>query len=267
MRNIWLISRTIWIEAIRRREIYAIVIVSVVLIVSARSLRFFGLEDFSRFYREIALQTMNLATSLTVILLAARQLPREFENHTIYPLLARPVGRAQFLLGKFLGVLIAAVFCYTLFMAIFAAGTLLQRVEFNWLLFAQFVYLQLWAFTVLAALTCFLSLLMKTVDAAITLTLILYFCSRVFMNVMSTLYDYVDRLQQIAIILLHYVIPQLTLFDASAKVVHSSILDDGATVLWPNLAAWALVQLTLYGAAYTALYLALAWLLFRRRPL
>jgi Cu-processing system permease protein len=267
MRNVWLISKTIWIEAIRRREIYAIVILSIALILGARSMRFFGMEGFAKFYREIALQTMNVAASLTVILLAARQLPREFQNNTIYPLLAKPIGRGQFLVGKFLGVLLAGIFCYALFMVVFSAGALLQRTEFNWLLFAQFVYLQIWSLSILAALTCMLSLLMKTVDAAVTLALILYLCSQVFMNVMSTIYDYLDRVQQIAIVALHYLIPQLTLFDASAKVVHSMVLDDGVTVLWPNLAAWALVQLTLYGAVYTALYLALAWLLFRRRPL
>jgi Cu-processing system permease protein len=266
-RNTWLISRTIWIEAIRRREIYAIIILSVALILAARSLRFFGIEGFAKFYREIALQTMNFATALTVILLAARQIPREFENNTIYPLLARPISRGNFLLGKFLGVLLAGIFCYTLFMAVFIAGTLLQQIDFNWLLFAQFVYLQLWSFSVLAALTCLLSLLMKTVDAAVTLSLIIYLCSQVFMNVMSVLYDYVDRVQQIAILALHYLIPQMTLFDASAKVIHSMVLDDGVTELWPRLATWALVQLTLYGTAYTALYLGLAWLVFRRRAL
>lgn len=265
-RNLWLVSRTIWIEAVRRREIYAIVLVSVGLILGARSISFFGLEGFAKFYREVALRTMNLATSLTVILLAARQLPREFESHTIYPLLAKPIGRWNFLLGKFLGVLLAGVFCYTLFMAVFVAGVLLQRAEFNWVLFSQFVYLQVWSFSILASLTCLLSLLLN-VDAAVTLALVVLLCSQVLMNLLSTVYDYVGRVQQGAILALHYLIPQITLFDASAKVVHSSRLEDGATLLWPNLAAWALAELTLYGAAYTGLYLALAYVIFRKRPL
>lgn len=265
-RKIGLVSKTIWIEAVRRREIYAIVLISVGLILGARSLNFFGLEGFTKFYREVALRTMNVATSLTVILLAARQLPREFESRTIYPLLAKPLGRWTFLLGKFVGVLLAGIFCYLLFMVVFLSGLLVQKVEFNWVLFGQFVYLQFWSFAILASLTCMLSLLLN-VDAAVTVSLIVYLSSQVFLNLMSTLYDYVGAVQQAAIVALHYLIPQLTLFDASAKVVHSATLPGGTTVLWPSLAPWALFALTIYAAAYSALYLGIAYLLFRRRPL
>lgn len=265
-RNISLVARTIWIEAFRRKEIYVIVLISVGLILGSRSINFFGLEGFSKFYREVALRTMNVATSLTVILLAARQLPREFENQTIYPLLAKPVGRWNFLLGKFAGVQLAGTFCYALFMAVFIAGVLVQRVEFNWLLFAQFVYLQILSFAVLASMTCMLSLLLN-VDAAVTMSVIVYFCSQVFMNLMSTAYDYVGAVQRWGIVALHYLIPQITLFDASAKVIHSMTLDDGSTVLWPALEGWALGAMTVYAFVYTSIFLGVAYFLFRRRPL
>lgn len=265
-RNIALISRTIWIEAFRRKEIYAIVLISVGLILASRSISFFGLEGFNKFYREVALRTMNVATSLTVILLAARQLPREFENQTIYPLLAKPIGRWNFLLGKFTGVQIAGTFCYLLFMLVFISGIVFQQVEFNWLLFGQFVYLQILSFAVLASMTCMFSLLLN-VDAAVTLSIILYLSSQVLMNLMSAAYDYVGPVQQWAITALHYLIPQLTLFDASSKVVHSMTLGDGTTVLWPALEGWALGAMTVYAFVYTSAFLGLAYILFRRRPL
>lgn len=266
LRNIVLVSKTIWIEAFRRKEIYAIVLVSVALIIGSRSISFFGLEGFSKFYREVALRTMNVATSLTVILLAARQLPREFENQTIYPLLAKPIGRWNFLLGKFAGVQIAGTFCYILFMAVFVSGIVFQRIDFNWLLFGQFVYLQILSFAVLISLTCMLSLLVN-VDAAVTLSIIVYLSSQIFLNLMSTIYDFVGPVQQGAIVALHYLIPQLTLFDASSKVIHSMTLGDGSTVLWPALSAWSVGAMTVYAFAYTAIYLALSYYLFRRRPL
>ncbi len=266
LRNITLISKTIWIEALRRKEIYAIVLISVALIVASRSISFFGLEGFSKFYREVALRTMNVATSLTVILLAARQLPREFENQTIYPLLAKPIGRWNFLLGKFAGVQIAGMFCYFLFMAVFVSGIVFQDIDFNWLLFGQFVYLQVISFAVLISLTCLLSLVMN-VDAAVTISIILYLTSQVFMNLLSTIYDFVGPVQQWAITAMHYVIPQMTLFDASAKVIHSMTLGDGTTVLWPALSGWSMATMTLYALFYTSVYLGLAYYFFRRRSL
>ncbi|MCX7014367.1 MAG: hypothetical protein NTW86_17750 [Candidatus Sumerlaeota bacterium] len=75
---------------------------------------------------------------------------------------------------------------------------------------------------------------------------------------MSYLYDYVGRAQQWALLAFHFVLPQLTLFDLSAKIVHE---------IWGPIPAWAMGELTLYGAVYTAAFLALAYAIFRRRAL
>ena len=53
LRNIRLIAWTLMLEAYRRREIYAIVFVTTVLIVGLRMIRFFEMEDLGKFYREI----------------------------------------------------------------------------------------------------------------------------------------------------------------------------------------------------------------------
>lgn len=263
-RNTWLISKTIWIEAIRKKEIYVVVLVAVALIGGARMVTFFDVEGISKFYREVALKVMSVATSLTVILLTARQLPREFENRTIYPLLAKPVGRWNFLFGKFVGVLLAGTFCYGLFMIVFLIGLWTTGGRIPPLLFGQFVYLQLWSIAVVAALTYLLSMLFNT-DAAISIASLLYLGSQLFLNLMSTIYDYLDVVQQKVVVALHFILPQLTLFDASGKLVHSVPVGPGAQVLWDSLAWWAVGQLTLYGFAYTALYLGLAYLLLKKK--
>jgi len=257
LRNLWLVAKTISIEAVRRKEIYAIVVVSLVLIGGLRMVKFFDTEGLGKFYREISLRIMNVATALTVILLAARQLPREFQNRTLYPMLAKPVRRSNFLLGKFLGVMFAAVFCYGLFMVVFLVGSLTIKMPINNELFLQFVYLQLWTFAVLGALAFLLSLLVN-IDAAITISVLLYLCSQVLMSLMSYLYDYLTALQQGLLLGLHFVVPQLSLFDLSAKVVHE---------IWPPIASWAVWALTAYGAVYTVLYLSASYLVFRRRAL
>jgi Cu-processing system permease protein len=256
-RNLWLVARTIGIEAIRRKEIYAIVLISLVLIAGLRLVKFFDVEGLGKFYREMSLKVMNVATALTVILLAARQLPREFQNRTLYPLLAKPLGRNNFLMGKFLGVMLAAAFCYGLFMAVFLIGSLTIKSPINTGLFLQFLYLQFWNFAVLASLAFVLSLLLN-IDAAITLCILLYLFSQVLMTLMSYIYDYITPWQQSLLLGLHFLLPQLSLFDLSGKVVHA---------IWPPIASWAMWALTAYAAVYTALYLSGSYLLFRRRAL
>jgi ABC-type transport system involved in multi-copper enzyme maturation permease subunit len=258
MRSTWLIARTVLLEAVRRKEIYAIVLISLLLIAAVMTVNFFELEGLAKFYREVGLKIMSIATALTVVVLAARQLPREFESRTIYPLLAKPVSRFKFLLGKILGVTLAAAFCYALFLSVFVAGTYWLHGSLNFALLAQFLYLQMLLMLLLAAL-CFWLSLMFNLDAAITVGAIFYFTSSVITSATSYLYDTASTFGQWGLRIFTYLLPQLTLFDLTGKVVHSEA--------WTPLSAKVMGQLTAYGAVYIILYLMLALLWFRKKPL
>lgn len=258
MRSIGLIARSVLIEAVRRKEIYAIVLVSVLLIGAVMTVDFFQLHGLTKFYREVALNVMSFATALTVIVLAARQLPREFESRTIYPLLAKPIGRASFLLGKLLGVMLAAVFCFALFMAIYVCGALYLGGHIPWGIFAQYIYLQMLMMLILATLSFWLSLVAH-LDAAITMGFLFYAASAVLTTAISILYDYVGLAGKVALVLLNFIIPQLTLLDLSGKAVHAEA--------WPPLGWQPMAALTAYGLFFAGLYFAFALLAFRRRPL
>lgn len=258
MKNIWLIARTVLTEAVRRKEIYVIVILSVILIAAVMTVDFFKIEGLTKFYREIALKIMSISTAITCIILSARQLPREFSNRTIYPLLAKPVSRVSYILGKLTGVMLSAVFCFALFMTIFVLGTLYLGAPIHWTLFLQFIYLQMIQMLILATLSFWLSLLFN-LDAAITTGILFYGTSSVLTSAGLFLYDFSDRFGQIALTIMNYVLPQLTLFDLSAKNIHAEV--------WTPLPFGVLIQLTLYGLFFSGLYWSFAYFCFRRKPL
>ncbi len=272
LRNIWLVTWTLMLEAWRRREIYAIVIVTTLMIVGLRMVHFFEIDGLGKFYREMGLKVMNFTTALTVILLAARQLPREFSNRTIYPLLAKPVGRMAFLAGKYFGVLLAGYFCYALFMLIFIIGSVTLDAPYNETLFVQAIYLQCLSFAILAAMVFMFSMVLN-IDAAITLSTILFVASQVLMNLMREAYDTLESaMLKGFLLLLHFIIPQLTLFDASAKVVHSvSVIQHGQDrveqLVWGPLPWGTVGTLTVYALVYVVVFLSIAYVLFRRKPL
>lgn len=258
LRAIGLIAKSVLIEAVRRREIYAIVLVSVALIGTVMTMDFFHLEGFNKFYREVALKVMGLATALTVVVLSARQLPREFERRTIYPLLAKPIGRVTFLAGKLAGVLLAALFCFALFMAVYVAGTLLTGGAIPWVLFVQYLYLQLIMLLVLATLGFWLSMLLN-LDAAVTIGVLFYATASLLTTLSSHLYDYMSATGRFLLTVMTFAIPQLTLFDLSGKTIHGEA--------WGPLSAGALGALTLYGTVYIVLYFSFSALCFHRRAL
>lgn len=258
MRGILLIAKSVLIEAVRRREVYAIVLLSLLLIGAVMTVDFFQLEGLTKFYREVALKVMSAATALTVIVLAARQLPREFENRTIYPLLAKPISRMAFLAGKLLGVLLGAAFCFSLFMAVYVAGSWYLRTPVQWALFGQYFYLQMLMMLVLATMGFLLSLKFN-LDAAITLGAVLYFLSSVIMSASTFLYPNTGTFGRAVLWVLTFGLPQLELFDLADKAVHADA--------WGLVPAWVMAQLTLYGLFYSVVYFGLSFILFRRRPL
>lgn len=258
IRPAFLIAKSVLIEAIRRREIYALVFVSCLLIAAVWTIDFFGIEGLSKFYRDVSLKIMSVATALATIVLAARQLPREFETRTIYPLLAKPIGRTTFLAGKLLGVLASAFFCFALFMVIYLAGSFWLGATLHLPIFLQFIYLQMLAILILASLSFWLSLSLN-LDAAITIGAILYGFSTIITSALSFLYDYVDPLQQRVLFVLNYAVPHLTLFDLSEKAVHAEA--------WGPVPAWVILSLTAYALAWSGVFLGLTYWSFRRRPL
>jgi len=263
LRSAWLIAHSVLIEAVRRKEIYAIVLVSCLLIGAVMSLDFFGLRDLTKFYREIALKTMSIATALATVVLAARQLPREFETRTIYPLLAKPVSRMTFMLGKLLGVMLAAAFCYALFMAVYIGGTYYLGGSIPWGIFLQYIYLQLLMILILASLCFWLSMVLN-LDAALTIGVLFYLFASTFTTMTSYIYDYVSKAGQVVLVFLTYAIPQLTLFDLSEKAVHA---DSATGWTWDPLSIGTMAGLTAYGGFFVVLYVGFAMYCFRRRAL
>ena len=258
MKAIWLISKSVLIEAVRRREIYVIVAVSSLFIGAVMTVNFFEIEGLTKFYREIALKIMSIATAITVVVLSSRQLPREFERRTIYPLLARPINRTVFLSGKLMGVMLSAAFCFILFMLIYIIGTIYLGGKIPWVLFLQYIYLQLFMMLILATL-CFWLSMMLNLDAAITIGILLYTLAATFMSVSSFIYDYTKAFGRIVLIVLTWIIPQLSLFDLSGKAVHAEV--------WEPVSLKTMAILSIYGLTFTLVYFSLALLWFRRRPL
>jgi ABC-type transport system involved in multi-copper enzyme maturation permease subunit len=99
----------VFLEAIRRREISAVFLFMGLFIAGAITARFVGSETdaAASFILNLGLSLSWFLSLIVSILLAARQFPDELEHRSIYPLLAKPVTRVQYLAGKWLAVTLA----------------------------------------------------------------------------------------------------------------------------------------------------------------
>jgi ABC-type transport system involved in multi-copper enzyme maturation permease subunit len=104
---VWAIATTTLGEAIRRRVLLIILLVAVGLLLIAPGLTILQPRGTRDVLVAMGLGVIQLCSAMIAIILVIYLIPNEVERRTIYTVLAKPVQRWQFLLGKFLGSLLS----------------------------------------------------------------------------------------------------------------------------------------------------------------
>lgn len=100
-------------EAIRQRILSLLILLGLIVVSGAQYLRdfHFGSPEL-KFISDLGLGAMGLFGAILAVVLTAQLFFQEIEHHTVQTLLARPVSRAEFVLGKLLAIaVILAAFC------------------------------------------------------------------------------------------------------------------------------------------------------------
>jgi Cu-processing system permease protein len=115
MNVIWAIASVVLKEMIRRKDFYVLFVITALITLVMGSVSIFNDKSISGYLKELCLLLIWICSLVIAISTTARQLHAEKENRTIFPLLAKPVSRAQLLIGKFLGCWIASGLALVLF--------------------------------------------------------------------------------------------------------------------------------------------------------
>jgi ABC-type Na+ efflux pump permease subunit len=100
------ITRITLIDLTRQKVFYGILIFALVLIASSAFMARLTFQQELQVLKDIGLGAISIFTSVLAVLATARLLPHEIEDRTIYTILAKPVERIEYLLGKLGGVLL-----------------------------------------------------------------------------------------------------------------------------------------------------------------
>jgi ABC-type transport system involved in multi-copper enzyme maturation permease subunit len=124
------IGRNTLTESIRQKVLNVLLIFALVLVASSfalsglatPSLDASGMFDAQiKFVKDAGCGAIGIFGFLITLLSTAQLIPQELHNRTIYTILAKPVRRAEFLLGKFLGMVLLLTLCTALMSLAFAA--------------------------------------------------------------------------------------------------------------------------------------------------
>ena len=120
------IAAVTWTELVRLKVFYFLIIFALLVIGNSFFLARFSFEEEFQMLKDIALGAMSVFSSLLAILATATLLPKDIEDRTIYTVLAKPVSRTEYLLGKLSGVFLLLTLAGLLMGAGFAAVLLLR---------------------------------------------------------------------------------------------------------------------------------------------
>ncbi len=115
----WTIAKTTFHEAIRRRWVTALLGFAVVMLGVSTFFTWMQLGSQQKFLRDYGVGFTVIMTLIAAIFLGVALIPPEIERRTVFTILSKPVTRLEFLLGKYVGLLITLAFNLFVMGAIF----------------------------------------------------------------------------------------------------------------------------------------------------
>src|ERR1700704_1694576 len=100
------ITANTFTELTRQKIFYVVLLFALLLIGNSIFMAQLTFQQEFQVLKDIALGSISIFTSLLAVVATARLIPQDLEDRTIYTILAKPVPRFEYLLGKIAGVLL-----------------------------------------------------------------------------------------------------------------------------------------------------------------
>jgi ABC-2 type transport system permease protein len=108
-------------ELTRMKAFYFLLLFALLLIGSSIFLARFSFQQEFQILKDISLGAMSIFTSILAIVATARLIPQDVEDRTVYSILAKPVPRFEYLIGRLAGVFLLLIIGTLAMSALFLA--------------------------------------------------------------------------------------------------------------------------------------------------
>jgi Cu-processing system permease protein len=262
--RVWALALNTFREAVRNKVLYVLLLFAMVLFGLTYFFSQGALHEQLRVIRDVGLVGIELVGALIAIFIGVNLVYKELDRKTVFALIPKPIHRWEFVLGKYLGMLLTlavlmAIMTLTLF-AVLALGAAVFTGESDSGTMVRAILLIFGEVAVITAVAVlFSSFSSPILSGALTLGI---FVVGHFTPELRELIAKVDSAPMRATLRAGMrTFPDLHLFYVSGSMVgghHVSV--NGAYVDWTYVA-----MAGLYGALYAAVAIALAMIIFSRR--
>lgn len=267
MKALWPLAVITFKEGIRNRSIYGIFLLALLLFAANLLVCGMIMQEVGKVAVDVALSAVSFSGLLLVLFVGINLLAKDLDRRTIYMVLARPISRFQYVLGKFIGMSLLIA------MAVASLGScaLLSIFSVNWAFpnyFSRFAWGPVvWAIALIALMLILLTALSFlfasfTTSSFVTLvlTVVSYFIGHGISSIKALLESpetvgiEVSEITLRLVKAAYYLFPNFSLFDIKIQAAHN------LHIPWNYLAGTIA-----YGLVYTVLTVFLAGLIFSRR--
>jgi len=246
------IARNTFKEAKRDRVLYLLFFFAAICLLFSRFLALLTVGDRVKIIKDVGLASIQLFGMLMAILMGTGLVYKEIDKKTIFTLLAKPIHRVEFLLGKFLGLVLTIFIMTGLMAVIFLLILFLHTFTIEWSILLAILYI----FFELCLMTA-VALLFSTFTTPILASLYslgFYLIGHLSWSLEMLIKKVKSGAGRAALQVLYTILPDLENFNFKTEVVHNLPIPT-------KLLGISFV----YGLVYTAFILLLAMLIFRRR--
>ena len=257
MSRILIVARNTFREAVRDRVLYNLVFFALLMIASAVIIGQISMDIEAVVMVSLGLSAISLIGLLIAVFTGVGLVAKEIDKRTLHAVLAKPLYRWEFLLGKFSGLVLTlavntAAMAAGLFLAMLFVKHSIGRGDAAVLAAVYFILLKLALVVALAMLfSCFTSPLL-----AILFTGGLYLAGLFVAQLRSLQVTQLNAQTQKLLSVLSYGLPNFGNYDLMGAAAH------GRAVPWSLV-----LHNTLYTAMYCAMVLGAAAVIFSRKDL
>lgn len=239
-------------ETLRDKILYNLVIFGLLMIGSSILLSTLTMGEQAKIIQDLGLASINLFGVLIATFVGIGLVSKEIEKRTIYTIIAKPILRYQFLLGKYFGLAIVLFVNTSIMVVGFFLVLLISRVGLSSGLMEAIglIFLELLVITAVAVL--FSTFTTPTLSAIFTLAIYVIGHLTDDLRVLGSKLK--NEFAQGLLDSLYYTLPNLEHFNVKGQVVHGLAIE-------PAYLAAAVA----YGIVYSVVILLFACVIFQRR--
>ncbi|MFO0700106.1 MAG: ABC transporter permease subunit [Nitrospira sp.] len=252
MNRIFAIASNTFKENLRDKILYNLVIFGLMLIGGSVLLGSLTMGEQGKIIKDLGLASINVFGVLIAIFVGIGLVSKEIEKRTIYTIIAKPIPRYQFLLGRYSGLVLTLVVNTTIMTIGFMVTLMLAGISFDLGILKAIALIVLELLLIVAVAVMFSTFTTPTLSA--TFTLAVYVIGHMTEDLQVLGNKLENPMVSWILNVLYYGLPNLGYFNVKGEAVHG----------FPISLNYLLLA-TSYGLAYTTLLMVAASLIFQRR--